>query len=93
MSQIGLVIVLIAFSSWVILSFLARDLINKYKFHLLGIGIILTVLVLYCFAEYINHIGEVGAGIFVGEWFFQKFVKTSHHEKSPSDKATDEGNR
>ena len=51
MSQIGLVIVLIAFSSWVILSFLARDLINKYKFHLLGIGIILTVLVLYCFAE------------------------------------------
>lgn len=91
MSQIGLVIVLIAFSSWIILSFLARSLINKYKFHLLGIGIILTVLILYCFAEYINHIGEVGAGIFVGEWFYQKFVKTNNADGSQSSKAKNEG--
>ena len=91
MSQIGLVIVLIAFSSWIILSFLARNLINKYKFHLLGIGIILTVLILYCFAEYINHIGEVGVGIFVGEWFYQKFVKTNNTDGSQSSKAKNEG--
>ena len=91
MSQIGLVIVLIAFSSWIILSFLARNLINKYKFHLLGIGIILTVLILYCFAEYINHIGELGAGIFVGEWFYQKFVKTNSTDVSQSSKAKNEG--
>lgn len=91
MSQIGLVIVLIAFSSWIILSFLARNLINKYKFHLLGIGIILTVLILYCFAEYINHIGELGAGIFVGEWFYQKFVKTNSTDGSQSSKAKNEG--
>lgn len=91
MSQIGLVIVLIAFSSWIILSFLARSLINKYKFHLLGIGIILTVLILYCFAEYINHIGELGAGIFVGEWFYQKFVKTNSTDGSQSSKAKNEG--
>ena len=91
MSQIGLVIVLIAFSSWIILSFLARNLINKYQFHLLGIGIILTVLILYCFAEYINHIGELGAGIFVGEWFYQKFVKTNSTDVSQSSKAKNEG--
>ena len=42
-------------------------------------------------AEYINHIGEVGAGIFVGEWFYQKFVKTNNADGSQSSKAKNEG--